>query len=51
VASSFGFNRARGEREGKKQMEKNKNFSSPIACQGKKEKEQCPLKRHCFYFF
>jgi hypothetical protein len=51
VASGFGFNRARGERERGRNKWKRTKTSLPLLCvQGKKKEEQCRLKRHCFVF-
>jgi len=51
VASGFGFNRARGERERGRNKRKRTKTSLPLLrVQGKKEEEQCRLKRHCFVF-
>ena len=41
-----------GERSERKQKEKTKCFSSPVACTGEEEEEeQCRIKWHCFIFF
>jgi hypothetical protein len=51
VASGFGFNRARGEQERKKQGRKNKTSLPLLHVQGKKKKKQCRLKTASFHLF
>ena len=48
VAFHFCSNRARGR---KKQVEENKNFSSPVACPGEEEGETVPFKNDTVLFF